>query len=234
MARATFSIQNALNFGWETTKKHFWFLMGVVALAGVLGLGSGITAELTQEGKIDLFAELSLSAISVNIAAVIIQIIISIGMLKIALGLYDKKAVSFSTLFDFSGYFFKYLGTMLLGTVIATLPFVVSLIPAIRDLGTPSYYYVELVLAVIFMLISIRLQYGGYLVVDKALGPIVAIQRSWALTEGHTGRLVLLGLTFIGIVLLGLLALGVGVLVALSVTMLANAFVYRKLLSHRS
>ncbi|MDH5627817.1 MAG: hypothetical protein OEY69_05940, partial [Candidatus Krumholzibacteria bacterium] len=74
-----------------------------------------------------------------------------------------------------------------------------------------------------------RLWFVGFVVVDEAVGPVEAIQRSWDITRGRTMDLFLLFLLLVGLNLLGIVALGVGLLVTVPVSGLSLAFVYREL-----
>jgi uncharacterized membrane protein len=68
-----------------------------------------------------------------------------------------------------------------------------------------------------------------YLIMDKGLGPVVAIKESMRITKGHKWTLFVLLLASAGIAILGLLALIVGLLVAVPVTALAAVHAYRTL-----
>lgn len=69
----------------------------------------------------------------------------------------------------------------------------------------------------------------AYLIVDKNMGFIEALKESGRITAGSKGKILLLGLSSIGVVLLGALALVVGLLWAIPTAMIAWAYVYRKL-----
>lgn len=78
---------------------------------------------------------------------------------------------------------------------------------------------------------TIKLQFYSYFIVDKNAGPIEALKKSWAITRGVKWDLFLFGLLLGLITLAGLLALVVGLFVAIPVGLLANTYVYRKLLA---
>jgi uncharacterized membrane protein len=78
---------------------------------------------------------------------------------------------------------------------------------------------------------GIRLKYATYLVIDKNLGPLEAIKGSWKITRGNVWNLFFLSILLGLINLLGLLCLVIGLFITVPLSMLATAFVYRKLLS---
>ena len=57
---------------------------------------------------------------------------------------------------------------------------------------------------------SIRLAFVPYLVMDKRLEPVAAVEKSWNMTRGHGWALFRMGLLAIPIFCVGLLLLGVG------------------------
>jgi uncharacterized membrane protein len=77
---------------------------------------------------------------------------------------------------------------------------------------------------------AIRLQYTCYLVIDKNLGPIEAIKTSWRITKQNAWNLFFFEIILALINILGVLLLLVGLFITVPLGMLANTFVYRKLL----
>jgi uncharacterized membrane protein len=69
----------------------------------------------------------------------------------------------------------------------------------------------------------------GYVIVDRGLGPIDALKRSAAITHG--ARLALFGFAIVLMLLniVGALALLIGLFVTIPISMVAMAYVYRKL-----
>src|SRR5690606_40827630 len=59
-----------------------------------------------------------------------------------------------------------------------------------------------------------RLAFLPYLVMDKKLDPVAAVEKSWHMTRGHGWRIFGMFLLALPILVLGLLLLGVGVLPA--------------------
>lgn len=108
------------------------------------------------------------------------------------------------------------------------------------------HYFLSSLLAMLFVLIglillilpgiylAVRLQFYKFLIVEhEDMGPYQAIEKSIDMTKGHFwklfGFIVLIALLNI----LGAIALGVGLLVTIPVSILAHAYLYKKL-SHTS
>jgi uncharacterized membrane protein len=71
--------------------------------------------------------------------------------------------------------------------------------------------------------------YGFHIVDTGSTDPIGALRRSAEITRGHRWQLFLFGLLLIGLNLLGILLLVVGVLFTSGISLLAVAYVYRRL-----
>jgi uncharacterized membrane protein len=78
---------------------------------------------------------------------------------------------------------------------------------------------------------GIKFCFFDYFVVDKRLGPIEALKRSSAITRGVKWDLFVFFLMLTGINLLGAFCLLIGLFAAIPTTMVAQAFVYRRLLA---
>lgn len=77
---------------------------------------------------------------------------------------------------------------------------------------------------------GLRISFTHYLMLDRRLNYLDAIQMSWRITKGLEGRLARFWLSFAVFNALGLVALGVGILVTLPVSILASVDVYRQVL----
>jgi hypothetical protein len=65
------------------------------------------------------------------------------------------------------------------------------------------------------IIIACRLVFVAYLVMDKKLDPIMAVEESWRMTKGHGWTIFFMGLTSFFICLFGLILLIVGILPAI-------------------
>ncbi|OGZ35498.1 MAG: hypothetical protein A3A94_02665 [Candidatus Portnoybacteria bacterium RIFCSPLOWO2_01_FULL_43_11] len=204
MSAQNFSKKEAIKFGWQTMKSNLGFFIGLLLLVFVINIGPGLLTALVL-GKIPL-----LSFVFAVISWVL-QIIIGIGLIKIALKFCGNEKGEFSDLFSSYPLFFKYLfGSILYGLIV----------------------FGGLILLIIPGIIwSIKYQFYLYFIVDKGLGPIESLKKSGEITKGVKWNLFLFGLLLAGINILGVLALLIGMFAAIPTTMVATAFVYRKLLT---
>jgi uncharacterized membrane protein len=185
-----FSKKEAINFGWNVAKKNLGFFALLLILAFFISFASAFLS----------------TAISI-----IVDMLITIGLIKISLKFCDNEKAKISDLFSSSHLFFNFLIGNLLYALIIIGGFILLIIPGI--------------------IWSIKYRFFNYFIVDKGLGPIEALKESARITKGNKWNLFLFGLLLVLIDILGALALLVGLFVTIPTTMIANAFVYRKLLS---
>lgn len=198
-----FSKREALSFGWQTFKAHWGLLLGVTVTSGLVSLTQGYLA--SSQGN------QGWSPVIINFVFWLLQIIVALGYLHIALLLTAKKQARYSDLFSQYRLVLHYLiGSILYGAIVA-IGLVLLIVPGI--------------------IFAIRMQLWSYFVVDKHLGPIAALRGSWKITHGSAFNLLLFDVLIGLITALGAMLLGFGLLVAVPVTALATAWVYRKLAS---
>jgi uncharacterized membrane protein len=81
------------------------------------------------------------------------------------------------------------------------------------------------------IMLALKLQFFTWFIVDKNMGPIAALKASWEVTTGVKLQLFLLYLAFGVIGTIGLLALLIGIIPASMIILLAEAFVYQRLIN---
>lgn len=199
-----FSKAKAIAFGWEAMKKNFWFFFGLLIVAGLIQIVPNSLSDFYKK-KIPM-----LSA-AFGLVSFIASNIVAIGLIKISLKLHDNTGKpKLGELFAFWGKFFKYLFSSLLYGLLILVGLILLIVPGI--------------------IVGIRCQFFGYLIIDKNMGPVAALKKSFAMTRGNGWNLFLFGLLLTGISLLGALALLVGLFAALPTTIMAGVFVYRFLI----
>lgn len=199
-----FSKGEAIRFGYQTAKENIIFFVVVFV---IISLVFALTSSLQNLPNLNQNAGAFLVG---NILAWIINVIIEMGIIRIALKLVDLEKPAYSDLFRGNN-LINYVLTSIITGIIIVVGFILLIIPGI--------------------IFAYKLQFAKYLVLDKKLGPIDAIQKSWGLTRGMTWNLFLLSLLLILINILGLIAFLVGLFITVPLTIVAIAFVYRKLLS---
>ena len=203
MSPRFFSKSEAILFGWNTLKKNFRFFLGMLAIVLVVNVLVGLVISSFSEEAPKVLVMV------VSVISWVLDLLISIGVIKITLKFCDQEPATYRDLFSAYRLLLNYLvGSIVYGIIVA-IGFVFLIIPGIY--------------------LAVKYQFYDYLIVDKGIGPIEAIKRSGVLTEGVKRNLVLFWLALVGINILGMIALGVGLIATVPVSWLANAYVYRRL-----
>jgi uncharacterized membrane protein len=201
-----FSTGAAIRFGWETFKRRPWFFVGstfLILLASGLanGLTSGIDAAFTGSPE-----EPSIIGTVVNFAR---GTLISMGATAFYLAAHDNPDTADLSLLWHPRPFWKFLGASILLSLAVAIGLVLLIVPGI-------------IFGLMFM-------FATFVVIERELGPIDAMNESNRLTRGHKWQLFGFVLVLLLINLLGLLALVVGILVSIPVSTLAFVHAYRVL-----
>jgi len=203
----SFSIKEAIHFGWQISTKNVWFFIGFLLIPfGINMLLSNFTPQLFDKNLHFNFLGLVILFISW-----IVSLQFGFAQIAIYFKLADKKKTSLKELFAYfdKGLLWKYFLVGLLLQLIILAGFLVLIIPGI--------YF------------SLKYWFAPYIYVDKRTGVIDAFKESARLTEGVKWQLLLLGIVQSLVVLAGALALLVGLFVTLPINYLSDISVYRKL-----
>ena len=192
-----------MQFGWDITKSNIGFFIGLLIVAGLIQYVPDIVATIIE-------ADAPALSLIIRIASFVLSMIIGMGLIKICLRFCDGEKGEFSDLFSCYPLFFNYLIGSILYWLIIMVGLVLLIIPGI--------------------IWAIKFQFFDYLIVDKGLGPIDALEKSSEITRGVKWDLFIFAILLIIINIMGFLCLLVGLFVTIPVTMVAMAFVYRKLL----
>lgn len=206
MAEKRFSKGEAIRFGWKTVNDNLGFFIGLVLVWLLISyIPAFIVEALKQSAPL-------LSGL-INIASSLINIFIGIGILKIGLRFVDGEKASFEDLFAYAHLLLKYLGASILVFLAVLGGFICLIVPGI--------------------ILAVRLQFFGFLILDRNAGVMESLKKSFAMTKGPgmTGELFLLGLLLGLINLAGFLCLLVGLFATIPTTWIANAYVYRRLIT---
>lgn len=229
--KSAFSIKEVVNVGWEKTKKHFWFLIGVELFVAVIILGLSFIAQAIG----------ATTAFFVNLFSGILQIIFGIGFIYIALTILSDQTPTFQMLFSKFRLFWKYIGTNICSGALVVTPVLIGFAPyaIFTAFGVTSqiinillgiFALVGIILAIV---ISIRLQFATYFVVSEMHGPLVSIKESLRGTRGEIWKLFLLVIVLLLINFIGILGLGIGLLVTIPISKLAITATFKKLAASR-
>ena len=207
MAEHKFSMKEAVKFGWGKMKENLGFFIGlllvVAAIYFVMGLIQGVAGGDEPSPTI--------GAVIIGLLIRAVEMIINMGLIAIAIKFADNTKGEIKDLFSQIHLFFKFLLSSICYGLIVVLGLVLLIVPGI--------------------IWAIKYQFYGYLIIDKGLGPIQAIKESGKITYGAKTDLFLFDLVLLGINILGALALLVGLFATVPTSMVAYAYVYRKLQS---
>lgn len=201
-----FSIGEALSFGWDVAKKNLGFFIIIFLLTAAINVFLIFIEILIilREGSPFFLLILRLIHWVVNT-------IINMGFVKISLKLYDNEETKVSDLFSAYPLFLNYAIGSILYVLIVFGGSILLIVPGI-------IFFTQ------FFFLS-------YFIVDKGLGPIEALKRSSEITKGVKLKLLLFFLVSVLVGVSGALAFLVGLIITVPTVLIANAFIYRKLLS---
>lgn len=208
MSKKTFNFCDVLGYGWGVMASNLWFFVGLGFLYFLILVSPGICRGIIDRlGAPEPFR--AISSISLQIVGQLIAIVLSIGLLKIALSFCDERRLGIGTLFDGFDCFWRYLGVAILYGLIVVAGFLLLIVPGI--------------------IWAVKFSLCYYFVIDKGLGPIEALKASSRTTKGVKWELFGFDIFTILIVYAGTLCLGVGVFAAYPTVLVSKTLVYRQL-----
>jgi len=205
-----FNFSDVLGFGWRVMKANFWFFVGVGIIYGIVNQLPNIISRAIRLLPLPKSVGLPL-IILFTAAGWVIGIVVAIGLIKIALAFCDQQRPRVGTLFDAMGCFWRYVGAMILYTLIMLAGFILLFIPGI--------------------IWAVKFSLCYYFVIDKGLDPIEALKASSRTTMGVKWQLFGFGILCGLINLLGLICLILGVFATYPTVLVATALVYRQLMA---
>lgn len=209
-AEQGFIISDSFKNAWRIFKKE-WIIVYAVQL---LPIAIAILYSATLEGVNTALADSGLPSILFAIypfAYLIIQFIVSMGVIRAYIEVIRGKKVNMDTFTSVAPQTLKYIAAQLLMMLIVIGGFLLFIIPGI--------------------IFSIKYMFTPYLVIDKGMGPIEALKASGTMTNGVKWDLV--GFLAAAAILMysGILALLVGLVITVPVATLAYVVLYDRLLN---
>jgi uncharacterized membrane protein len=202
MANDKFSIKEAMKYGWDTFKANVPFFIGFMVLMALLTIVPDAISDKIFEPK-------SAGLITVKIILRLVGLILGMVSTRISLDIHDTGEPNLSKLGELLPQIPSYLFGKILYGLIVLVGLVLLIVPGI-------------IVAYMFL-------YVGYLIIDRGMGPIAALQESRVLTEGYKMDLFLFSLVVAGVNILGVICLFVGLFVTIPTTLMASVYVYRRL-----
>ena len=239
----TFSIKEAIVFGWHKLKSHSGLVFQVVLTLFALQVVSSVV-QMSLEG--------TAIGTAASIVLAVLGVILGAGMTLVFLKLARGEAAHYRQIVPELGLVWKYFCTSLLTGIITFLPLIAAgLIDLVLLSTTKSIDFSRgvpaegsgamLALAAAIGLVGLvgalylGLRYSmARLAVLDGVDIVESLRTSKKLTDGVKWHLVLFALAIAGLNLLGFLALVVGLLVTMPISLLAFVHVYLKLKSHHA
>jgi len=195
----TFSISEAITFGWHTTRKHSGLVFQLVLTILALQVAQSIVGKVlagTAQGFIAL------------VVLGVLQLLVGIGATVISLKLVRGHSAHYKDIVPAWPLVWRF--------VLASLVVALAVVCGLILLIIPGIY------------LLLRYSMVRFAVVDGA-GVRESLHISSTLTHGIKLQLLLFFVTLIGLNILGAVALLVGLLVTMPISMLAAAHVYDRL-----
>ena len=195
----SFSICEALEFGWTKTKAHSGLLFRVMLTLFALDVASAIVHKVLND---------TLLGVGAGVAFIVVGVIVGAGFTRILLRIAQGHAAHYQDLVPPARLVWYFFCASVVAGVITAVGLVALIIPGIY--------------------LALRFSMVRFAVLDGA-GITESLRQSGKETRGHKWHLLGLFLVLAGVNLVGLLLLYVGLLITVPVSGLAWAHVYLKL-----
>ena len=185
------SISGSYGYGWQQMKKHFLYFFLILLILAIAESPASMASESELQNSPLIII---LQIISAAYALLLLPVFTYGGDLLYLRGIRNEE-VDLSELFV--GFREKYVNIVLanlLKFAIIGMGFVLLIIPGI--------------------ILACRLVFVSFLVMDKGLDPIAAVEKSWQMTKGHGWKIFGMGLLAIPVFIAGILCFIVGAFVA--------------------
>lgn len=196
----SFTIKEALSFGWLKYKEHWKFLVPLFIVMAVLYAFVSYTQPLD---------DISMSIVALQFLGNIIVAYLSIGIMNVMLRIYRAEPIEIKNLFLSWNIFWKSMIGSILVSLTVLAGFILLVIPGLVWWITYSFYF--------------------YFIVEKGAGPVDAMKMSRKITVGERWHILGCFLIVILTNLVGAIVIGIGLFVSVPVSMLMLVYVYKKL-----
>ncbi len=202
MGKVPFCINGVIREAFGLMKKNFFMYCGVWLVVLLVAFVMGTVSAQAGEGGTALYWVLML-------VVWLLSLVVAIGVLQINLQVIKGKEISLLELFSHVELLWKFLVASIFYTLMVLIGLVFLIVPGIY--------------------LAVKYQFFGYLIVDKKLGPLEALQRSGEITRGCWWDLFFAAVNFKVINLIGAICLLLGMFVSVPIVWLAQAKIYREL-----
>lgn len=208
-----YSPTDAFAFGWKKFTENLGpILIGMLVLfVGALVINFVwnllVGTLLDNATGVGLFASLLFTAVS-GLVLFVVQFLIQAAITRAALALTDGRPIELQTLFSTDQLPAVVLGSILI-SIAASIGLLLCIVP-----GIIVYFFA---------------QFFVHFAIDKRLDAIAAIKASFAFVNANVGQVLVFSLLFLVAYVVGAILCGVGLLVAVPVAIIAQAYTFRRL-----
>ncbi len=182
------TITGSYGYGWQQMWKHFLYLFLVLIIVGIAESPTSIVRDSDAENSPGMIILQILAAVY----WLLVFSVVKYGGNLMYLRAIRNEKFEISEMFDgFGKNYINIILANLLTIAIVGLGFVFLIVPGI--------------------ILACRLAFVSYLVMDKNMEPVAAIEKSWEMTKGHGWQIFGMGLLVIPIVIGGLICFIVGI-----------------------
>lgn len=206
------SIRESFSYGWGVIfDKAFLTLLAAVIITGLLNGPMTITWKSGGSDWLNLIWVFPVVVLGMAYAF-LFKPVVNYGLRYLFLKAIRDEETELKLLFEgFRNKYFKIVLANLIVVALAVIGFVLLIIPGI--------------------IVLVRLAFVPYLVMDKDLEPMQAVEKSWQLTRGYGWKIFGMAIISIVIIIAGLLFLIVGVIISFMWVQSAFATLYQSVIS---
>lgn len=194
-----FGIGEAIRYGWRGLLRNLAPLAGIGLVVLVVNIVVNVITESVNT---------TAGRFGAFLLSTIVSLLVGMGWIRVALTVVDGGRPHVEQLIRTD---------QLLPYAITSLLFGAAVLVGLVLFVIPGIY------------VAARWGFATYAVIDEGLGVGAAFERSSSITEGRRLKLVLFALAILALNLVGLLAFVVGVILTAGVSLVAVAYVYRRL-----
>ncbi len=201
-------VSNCFSYGWQIMKEYFLQIFLIVIVVGIF---NGPQSFYKSE-------HFSFFSVMFGFFALMYSVfflpVIKYGAQYLYVQTVRGEEIDFKELFNG---FFKYLDIVfanLLAVSLTVLGFIFFIIPGI--------------------ICAVRFSFVAYLVMDKNLDPIKALEESWRMTRGHSWKIFWMGILSLFIIIGGFICFIVGIFPALMWVHVSFASLYQSVLNEEN
>jgi hypothetical protein len=211
MVRTFLVGEEILKPAWHLTRSRAGELLkfGLVSLLAI-GIPQGLLGvlEVQLEGQMPILSQAVILPLTILLLIYIWWI--NLNVIRIGLMMVRNESPKLSELFSLKVNLLSFLGVQILSVMAVGLGTLLLVFPGVY--------------------VGLALSQAPLLAVDKGMGVMDAVKKSWTMTQGVKLRMLGVWLVFMGIFFVGMIPLGLGMLVTIPWAWMGAMFLYLKLL----